>query len=89
MRIDYTVQIWKEADQFVAHALPIDVVSSGCTPDQARMALAEAVSLFLSTAQTMGTLEEVLEECSYKFREGIWEAPEWVAWERQSTLLCA
>lgn len=70
MRIDYTVQIWKEGSQFVAQAMPIDVVSSGSTPDQARAALDEAVRLFLSTAQEMGTLREVLEECSYEFRPG-------------------
>ncbi|MDF5732073.1 MAG: hypothetical protein PUP92_29745 [Rhizonema sp. PD38] len=29
MHINYTVQIWKEDSQFVAHAMPIDVMSSG------------------------------------------------------------
>jgi hypothetical protein len=27
-QIDYTVQIWKERDQFVAHAMPLDVMSA-------------------------------------------------------------
>jgi len=89
VRIDYTVQIWNEGAQFVAHAMPIDVVSSGTTPDQARSALDEAVRLFLTTAQQMGTLSEVLEECSYEFREGSWQAPEWVAVERHFALLSA
>ena len=89
MRIDYTVQIWKEGSQFVAHAMPIDVVSSGSTADQARAALDEAVRLFLSTAQEMGTLHEVLEECSYELHEGAWQAPEWVAVERHFALLSA
>lgn len=75
MRIDYTVQIWKEGAQFVAHAMPIDVASSGSTPDQARVALDEAVRLFLATAQEKGTLSGVLEECSYEFRDGSWQAP--------------
>ena len=26
--IEYTVQIWKEGRQFVAHAMPLDVMSS-------------------------------------------------------------
>lgn len=89
MRIDYTVQIRKEGSQFVAQAMPIEVVSSGGTPDQARAALDEAVRLFLSTAQEMGTLQEVLEECSYEFREGSWQAPEWLAVERRFALLSA
>ena len=87
MRIDYTVQIWKEGSQFVAHAMPIDVVGAGATPNQARTALEEAVHLFLSTAQEIGTLQEVLEECSYELHEGVWQAPEWVALERHSALL--
>ena len=65
MKIEYTVQMWKEGDQFVAHAMPIDVVSSGQTPQKARAAVDEAVRLFLTTAQEKGTLEQVLEECSY------------------------
>ena len=40
MEIDYTVHIWKEGRQFVAHAMPLDVMSSGETPDAARAALA-------------------------------------------------
>ncbi|MBI5443426.1 MAG: hypothetical protein HY900_19705 [Deltaproteobacteria bacterium] len=47
MTIDYTVQIWKEGEEYVAHAMAVDVVSSGRTPEQARDALDEAVYLFL------------------------------------------
>ena len=61
MNIEYTVQIWQEKEQFVAHAMPLDVMSSGATPEQARQALTEAVDLFLTTADEVGTLAEVLE----------------------------
>jgi predicted RNase H-like HicB family nuclease len=57
--IKYTVQIWKEGDQFVAHAMPLDVMSSGKTPEESRNALDEAVHLFLITAMDMGTLERI------------------------------
>jgi len=57
--MEYTVQIWKEDDQFIAHAMPLDVMSSGSTAEAAREALDEAVSLFLETAAEMGTLEEI------------------------------
>jgi predicted RNase H-like HicB family nuclease len=60
--IEYTVHIWEEGNQFVAHAMPLDVMSSGETPEQARKALDEAVHVFLVTAADMGALEEVLEE---------------------------
>ena len=58
--IEYTVHIWQEGAQFIAHAMPLDVMSSGQTPEQARHALDEAVRLFLDTAAEVGTLEEVL-----------------------------
>ena len=89
MRIEYKMQIWKEGAQFVAHAMPLDVASAGPTPDKARAALDEAVGLFLSTAQEMGTLREVLEECAYECREGIWRAPEWISIERHFAQLSA
>ena len=60
MDIDYTVQIWREGGQFIAHAMPLDVASSGATPQAARAALDEAVKLFIKTAEQHGTLAEVL-----------------------------
>lgn len=84
MHIDYTVQIWKEKWKFVAHAMPIDVMSSGETPEAARLALDEAVHLFLVTAVEMGTLEDILIETGYHKHEGNWISPDWVAIERHS-----
>jgi len=69
--LEYTVQIWKEGDQFIAHAIPLDVMSAGPTVEAARVALDEAVSLFLETAAEAGTLEEVLHECGL---DRVWEA---------------
>jgi predicted RNase H-like HicB family nuclease len=87
MEIDYTVHIWREGKQFVAHAMPLDVMSSGETPDAARSALDEAVRAFLLTARDIGTLEEVLEEAGYERRDGRWVSPAWVATETHSTAL--
>jgi predicted RNase H-like HicB family nuclease len=87
--IEYTLQIWKEGNQFVAHAMPLDVMSSGKTPDEARKALDEAVHLFLVTAADMGTLEEILQDSGYEFSGGKWISPSWVAIERHSTLVGA
>jgi predicted RNase H-like HicB family nuclease len=84
-QLEYTVQIWREGSQYVAHAMPLDVASSGATPEAARQALHEAVDLFLETAQDMGTLDEILEECGY-VREGDgWASPIWVSVERHET----
>jgi predicted RNase H-like HicB family nuclease len=85
--IEYTVQIWKEGNQFIAHAMPLDVMSSGQSPEEARKALQEAVSLFLATAADMGTLDAILEEAGYQFTEGTWVSPPWVAIERHCAAL--
>ena len=85
--IEYTVQIWKEGSQFVAHAMPLDVMSSGKTPEEARKTLDEAVHLFLLTAADMGTLDEILQESGYELKEGRWVSPSWVAIEKHSAVL--
>jgi len=87
MNIEYTVNIWKEGNQYIAHAMPLDIVSSGLSSDDAKNALKEAVHLFLETLQEMGTLEEVLNECGYEVRENEWVSPPWVATERHSTAI--
>jgi hypothetical protein len=58
--------------------MPLDVMSSGKTPEEARRALDEAVPLFLATASDMGTLEEVLQDAGYEFKEGRWVSHSWV-----------
>ena len=87
--IEYTVQIWKEGNQYVAHAMPLDVMSSGLTPEEARSALDEAVRLFLRTAIDMGTLDEILEEVGYQQADQIWFSPPWVAIEKHSAVIGA
>ncbi|HEV2176887.1 MAG TPA: hypothetical protein VGW33_06765 [Terriglobia bacterium] len=89
MNIEYTVHIWKERDQFVAHALPLDVMSSGGTAEEARAALDEAVHLFLATAAGQGSLEEILREAGYQPQGGGWISPPWVAVERHSAAVPA
>jgi hypothetical protein len=85
--IEYTVHIWQEARRYIAHAMPLDVISAGPSPEEARKALDEAVHLFLVTAADMGTLEDVLQESGYELRQGGWVSPSWVAIERHSTIV--
>jgi predicted RNase H-like HicB family nuclease len=87
MQIEYIVHIWQEGSQFIAQALPLDVVSSGQTVAEARTALDEAMSLFLATLNDMGTLAEILEEAGYVYEQGTWSSPVWVATERHSALV--
>ena len=58
----YTGQLFEEDDQIVAVCPELNVSSFGDTPQEALVALEEAVDLFLETCQEMGTLEVVLEE---------------------------
>jgi predicted RNase H-like HicB family nuclease len=87
MNIEYSAQIWKEENQYIAHAMPLDIMSSGPSPEEARKALDEAVHLFLVTAADMGTLEDVLQESGYELRQGGWVSPAWVAIERRSAVV--
>ena len=86
MKIDYAVQVCREGTQYVAHAMPLDVASSGQTPEAARQAVDEAVRLFLATAAEHGTLEEVLEDAGYRREDGSWRGPEWLGTEQRSCL---
>jgi len=88
-KIEYTVQVWQEGKQFVAHAMPLDVMSCGPTPERASQALREAVELYLVTATEAGTLAEILEEVGYEPKGQHWISPTWVALEKQSVPLAA
>ena len=86
MKLDYTVQVWKEGKQFIAHAMPLDVASSGRTPEAARQAVDEAVGLFLATAAEAGTLDEVLEDAGYHRARREWQSPTWLGIEQRTCL---
>ena len=87
LAIDYTTQIWREGDQFIAHSMPLDVASSGGSPEVARAALDEAVHLFLSTAAEQGTLHQVLEDSGYVKTGHSWQCPSWLSAERGEAVL--
>ena len=89
MKIEYTVQIWREGGQFIAHAMPLDVASSGETPQAARAALDEAVRLFILTAEEQGTIQELLEEAGYSNENGNWQSPDWVCFEKHTAAVAA
>ncbi len=87
LNVEYTVQIWKEGAQFVAHAMPLDIMSCGESQEQASKALDEAVRLFLATADNMGTLDEILEESGYEYSNKNWLAPLWISFEKHSAII--
>lgn len=89
MQIEFTVQTWREGNQYIAHAMPLDVASAGNSPTAARAALDEAVRLFLKTAADHGSLGEVLEEAGYTPEGSAWRSPAWVSIERACATVSA
>jgi predicted RNase H-like HicB family nuclease len=58
--------LFEKDGQIVGLCLELNVSSFGDTPDEARAALQEAVTLYLEECRRMGTLEMVLEEAGYR-----------------------
>jgi predicted RNase H-like HicB family nuclease len=87
LAIEYTTQLWREGNLFVALAMPLDVASCGPSPDEARKALEEAVQLFLESAKDHGTLNQVLEDSGYVQDGESWQSPAYLAVERGEAVL--
>jgi predicted RNase H-like HicB family nuclease len=87
INVEYIMYIWREGQDYIAHALPLDVMSSGRTREEASQALKEAVSLFLATAAEHGTLQDILEESGYGLIHGNWQSPDWLAIEKLSAMV--
>jgi len=82
MDIQFTTQILKEGDPFVAYAPELDLSSCGKTIQEAKAHLAEVVTLFVEEAERMGTLQEIPEEAGFTKEEAGWKAPEIVVQEK-------
>lgn len=78
LEIDLTLQTWKEGDMYVSYTPELDVSSCGKTFDEARKNIHEAIELFLEEAESMGTLEEILDEAGFIKEEGVWRKPHMV-----------
>jgi predicted RNase H-like HicB family nuclease len=81
--ISYTVHTFREGPTYIAYAPELDVSSCGATSEDAQRNIRDAVQGFLEASSAMGTLDEVLQESGYTRRGEGWEAPEFVALERQ------
>ena len=74
MDISVRVEIFKEGDAYVALSPKLNVSSFGETVDEAKKSLKEAVGAFIEECETMGTLEEVLEESGFSKINNSWES---------------
>jgi len=82
--IAYTVHTFRGGGTYVAYVPELDLSSCGTTNDEARKNIRDAVQGFLETSADMGSLDWVLEESGYTRKDGSWQAPEFVALDRES-----
>lgn len=81
--ISYTVHTFREGQTYVTYVPELDISSCGATIDEARRNIRDAVRGFLETSAEIGSLNEILEEAGYRNKSGTWEAPEFVALDRE------
>jgi len=74
MDISVRIEIFKEGDAYVALSPELNVSSFGETVDGAKKSFKEAVGAFIEECETMGTLEEVLEESGFSKINNSWES---------------
>lgn len=80
--VEFDAIVFQEETTYVAHCPELDVSSCGQTLDQARQNLKTAVRLFLEEAEKLGTLEDILQECSFSMNtKGVWRSPRLVSTE--------
>jgi predicted RNase H-like HicB family nuclease len=66
MYLPLKIEIFKEGDVFVSVSPQLNVSSFGDTVEEARASLKEAIEAFIEECQTMGTVDEVLEEAGFR-----------------------
>lgn len=72
MNISLRVEIFKEGDSYVALSPELNVSSFGETIEDAKRSAREALEAFLEECESMGTLEDVLEEAGFSKVNDSW-----------------
>lgn len=84
-KIQLHIEIWEEGGMYVAHTHQLDVSSCGHSLDEAKKNIREAVELYLEEAESLGTLNDVLEEAGFTLNEKKeWKEPEMLLLEKVS-----
>jgi predicted RNase H-like HicB family nuclease len=65
MKISLRIEIFKEADTYVALSPELNVSSFGETIEDAKRSIMEALEAFMEEIERMGTLEAILEESGF------------------------
>ena len=84
-QIVFRAEFFRERDLYVGLAPELNVSSFGETLDEAKGSLKEAVEGFLEECETMGTLEEVIQEAGFEKKGSQWLPRQPVAAELLTT----
>ncbi len=71
MELKMTIETWAKGSWYIAKCPELDFVSQGETPEEAKRNLLEVVEIQFEEMTEMGTLDEYLQECGYKFENDI------------------
>jgi predicted RNase H-like HicB family nuclease len=72
MKIELQIDYFEEDSAIVALCPELQVSSFGDTLEEAENSIKEAIDLFLEGCESLGTLEEVLEESGFKKSDEKW-----------------
>jgi predicted RNase H-like HicB family nuclease len=87
MNISVRVEIFKEGDVYVALSAELNISSFGETVEGAKKSVKEAIEAFIEECESMGTLEEVLEESGFSKTNDSWESRKPVAEEKLALVI--
>jgi predicted RNase H-like HicB family nuclease len=72
MKIELSIEYFEENGTIVALCPELQVSSFGSTLEEAERSIMEALDLFFEGCETLGTLEEVLEEAGFRQVDDTW-----------------
>lgn len=72
MKIELRVDYFEEDDLIVALCPDLQVSSYGNSLEEAEISIKEALELFFEGCESLGTLQEVLEEAGFKKKGNHW-----------------
>ena len=67
-KLNFTIEVWKKGELFLASAPELDFISQGHTSDDAKKNLFEVIRIQFEEMTEMGTLEDYLAECGFLIR---------------------
>jgi predicted RNase H-like HicB family nuclease len=71
MKLNFTIQLWKKPNWYLAKCPELDFVAQGKTREEAEKNLREVMEIQFEEMIDAGTLLDYLEECGFDLKEGV------------------